>query len=143
MKIPTSQELSRKMRFNFKLQQFYLVEDIFIEIFGMTIILPRGATSDGASLPFFVKIFIKKTDPRIMIWAILHDYFFRTQFIPRRIANEIFRWGVKKDLGYFIGTTFGIALNLFSWIAWKQNIKKGLEKYPEAKKRLLKYICKK
>lgn len=67
MKIPTLQELKNSIRYDFKKQEFVLEKDIFLRVFGMDIILPKGLYTDGASFPFFIDIFVKGTDKDVMI----------------------------------------------------------------------------
>ena len=143
MKIPTTQEIEQALSFDLYTQEFYLLEDLFLEIFGMIIILPRGLHTDGASFPFFISIFVKGTDKDVMIWAILHDYIYRVQFLPRVIADAIFMWGLAKTKSKILGVISYMGLRVFGIFAWKSNQRKGLLKFPEAKLRLKEYICKK
>ena len=143
MKIPDIQEIEKTLRWDFEKQEFYLVEDLFLEIFGMTIILPKGLHTDGASFPFFIDVFVKGTDKDVMIWAILHDYIYRTQFLPRIIADAIFMWGLSKSKSKSLGIISYLGLRPFGYFAWRNNYKKGLLKFPEATQRLKQYICQK
>lgn len=143
MRIPTTKEIEKAIRFDFIKQEFVLVDDLFLEIFGMSIILPKGLHTDGASFPFFISIFVKGTDKDVMIWAILHDYIYRVQFLPRVIADAIFMWGLAKTKSKILGIISYMGLRIFGIFAWKSNKKKGLLKFPEAKLRLKQYICQK
>ena len=141
MKIPTSQELSEALDYNFVTQEFVLTKDLFLRIFGMDIIIPKGLTTDGASFPFFISVFVKDTDKDVMIWAILHDMIYRTQFLPRMLADMIFAWGLSKTKGKALSYISYFGLRPFGYFAWRSNKKKGLLKFPEAKERLKQYIC--
>ena len=141
MVIPTTAELTNLIEFDFGTEQFVVKDDIFFRIFGIDMILPRGSTNNGASVPFFVSPFISKTDSRVIFWAMVHDYMYRTQYVSRLVADAILRAGLKHTANRFIAGMFYYVLRPFGWVAWYNNKKRGLEKYPEAKTRFLNKIC--
>lgn len=141
MIIPSKQEIEEALRYDLDKQEFKLVKDLYIYIMGIHIVLPKGLYTDGASFPFFVQWFVKGTDKDIMIWAILHDYIYRTQFTLRVIADAIFMWGISKTKSKVLARLSYVGLRAFGFIAWYNNKRKGLQKFPEVKNKLKKYIC--
>jgi len=117
-------------------------DDIFIKLNGNWYVIPKAFLSDIASVPWLLTFFIDRFDYRLILFSLLHDYFYRTQFVPRFYADAIYALGLKETAGWFISNAFYIGLRLGGWVAWKNNKKKGLEKHPEAYQRLINHICK-
>jgi len=115
--------------------------DIHIKLHGCWYIIPEGFVSDGASLPWIFTFLIDRLDADIILFSILHDYFYRTQFVPRFYADSIYEAGLAITKGLMVSSTFYGGLRVGGGIAWKNNQKKGLKKYPEAYQRLIAHIC--
>ena len=100
-----------------------LREETYTTPFG-TFIVPKGFVSDGASMPRFFWRFIGH--PFAMDYlreAVLHDYFYRTQHIRRKLADKIFFNLLKNHLPFRSRLIYW-SLRLFGWIAWNENKKK-------------------
>lgn len=90
--------------------------------------VPAGFESDGASLPrFFWRLIGHPFSMDYLREAILHDYFYRTQYIPRKKADKIFLELLKKKMPFRCYVIY-YALRAFGWIAWTINKKKYAEK---------------
>ena len=99
MQIPTITELESKLQPDFQHGGYTLKDDIFFKVFSIDMILPRGLSSDGLSLPWFLTLFIKNTDPRFLFASIVHDMVYRTQFLPRLIGDALMK-EILKAHGY-------------------------------------------
>jgi hypothetical protein len=143
-KIPTIKEIESKTRVHFgKSVRIEVVSDIFFTIFGIEFVIPKGFASDGASLPFFAKAFISPYNQMWVFASLVHDYLYATQFIPRSISDSVFGYILKVTSTWYIAYLFEKAVRIFGFIAWDSNKRKGLQRFPEAKRRLIKHICKK
>jgi len=116
-------------------------KDIHIKLHGCWYIIPKDFVSDGASLPWIFTLFIDRLDANIILFSILHDYFYRTQFVPRFYADSIYESGLAITKGLMVSRSFYAGLRIGGGFAWKNNKKKGLEKHPEAYQRLINHIC--
>jgi hypothetical protein len=86
--------------------------------------VPAGFESDGASLPrFFWRLLGHPFNMLYLREAILHDFFYRTQIYPRKIADKLFFELLKKKMPVRSFFIYG-ALRIFGWIAWNHNKKK-------------------
>jgi len=118
------------------MREWKLVEPITICIEdGRCWTIPKGFRTDFASVP---KIFWNILPPfgRYGKAALLHDYFYRTQIIPRKEADKIFleamlMMGVPAWKAYIMYW----AVRLFGWKAWLEN-KKKLKEVKRANKRI-------
>lgn len=144
MIIPTLEELQNKTKplYGSRLNVITL-QNIYFNIFGVDMMIPAGFRSDGASIPWILTIFLDPFDPRILFWALVHDYIYRTQFMPRLIADAILKEGIHLSGSWIWSVIFYYTLRPTGWLAWIRNKRKGLEQYPEAKQQLKDYICKK
>ena len=115
-------------------------KDIFMKFNGLWYVIPKGFTSDGASIPWLLTFFIERMDVRIILFSILHDYIYRTQFLTRAMGDLIYKEGLKLTAGTLLSIYAYYPLRLFGWIAWKRN-QKRLHKYSEAKQRMIEVIC--
>ena len=125
-----------------KIPQVKVSNDIYIKLHGCWYIIPKGFVSDGASIPWIFTLFIDRLDANIILFSILHDYFYRTQFVPRFYADSIYESGLAITKGLMVSRSFYAGLRVGGGVAWKNNKKKGLEKHPEAYQRLINHICK-
>lgn len=143
LEIPNIEELQKKLLVIFHKKgriTVILKENIFFRIFGFDMILPKGLQSDGNSLPFFLLPFMSPYDLRWVFAGLVHDYIYRTQFLPKKIADAIFYEILKKTAGKGIAFLFYEGVNIGGFLAWYNNSKK-LVKFPKAKYDLYKYIC--
>ena len=141
MTIPTTQEIEQKTKLHFDTMEIEVIEDIFFRIFGIDMILPKGLRSDGASLPKFISGFYSKFDTRWLFASIVHDYLWRTCFLPKNIGTEIFYEILKFTAGLRIALLFTYSVKIFGNGIYRKNMKNP-EKFPEAKNRLKEFICK-
>ena len=141
--IPSKRELEESL--NIRLNGSITVEakkDIFFNVFGYDMIIPKGAKSDGASFPAPVRILLNKLDSKIIFFSFLHDYHYRTQHVPRLVADSIYKEGLRITKDTKTAAIFYAALRCCGWYGWGKNNKKGLETYPNAKRRLINHLCK-
>lgn len=143
MDLPSLQDIESKTIVHYwKNPTIKVMENIYFRIFWIDVIIPRGATSDWSSLPFFLRAFYSPYNILWLFAGLVHDYIYRTQFLPKRIADLIFYYILKKTAGIFIAQVFYQWVNYFWYIAWYNNSKK-LQKFPTAKYDLLNYLCNK
>jgi hypothetical protein len=144
VKVPSQHELEEKLKAHFgKKITVEVREDIYFKIFGIWMMLPKGLKSDGASIPKPLQFIIDGYDMRILFFSILHDYFYRTQFVPRQLADSIYKAGLEITANRTIAASFYYVLRVFGSVAWKNNKKAGLETFPNAQERLKDWICNK
>lgn len=141
--IPTAQEVAEKIRIEFgkKSPDIITTDDIFIKLHGNWYIIPKGFRSDGASLPWIMTFLVDRKNENIILFSILHDYFYRTQFVPRFYADAIYENGLKETAGLSVSRTFYLGLRIAGGVAWRNNQKKGLQKYPDAYQRMINHVC--
>ena len=141
--IPTLQELESSIDIKFTNDgvRLQIKKDIYLRVFWQDYLLPQGLNSDGLSIPKYLRFIIDPFDNKKLLWAILHDYFYRTQFIDKRIADIIFYVGLQQDNSNFISYIMYKGVDIWGGKAWRENSKK-LEKFPEAKHRLRVIQCK-
>ncbi len=115
--------------------QLELLEDVKFTFGRMCIVVPKGFVFDGCTLPFFMRCWLDKLDPRFLRASLLHDYLLKTQFVSRSTADEFFKMILRRDTVqpwieiYYIGVRIG------TFQAWEKQKKKGLLKFPEAKEK--------
>lgn len=141
MRIPSTEELENKFKINFWTElTITATENIFFRIMWIDMIIPAGFSSDGASIPRTLRVFINEYNPKWLFAAICHDYIYRTQFMPRVIADNIFRLILRQTAWAIYSYLFFKWVRVWWWIAWFANSYK-LEEYPTAKHDLKSYIC--
>jgi len=136
MKLPTQREIEDGIRFDG--ENITIKKDIYFRVFGMWMVLPKGLQSDGASVPKII-FWVNRYDKRWLFWSIWHDYAYRSQWLPRNVADSIFAWGVKQNAPQW-SFTFYLAVRVGGYFAWHR--KKEIVKFPNAISRLNKFICK-
>lgn len=87
---------------------------------GTMIVVPANYLFNGHSIPPF--LFFMERYSYDSYAALLHDYLYETQLVPRHIANKEYlilmkRLGTKATRRY----TFYLAVRLFGWIWWYLN----------------------
>ncbi len=142
--IPSLDELEKKISYRLANTstgiEIVLKNDIFFKVFGYWYILPKEFKSDGASIPRFVPL--KPYDKRWLFGAMVHDYLYRTQFVPRKIADAIFKKLLQETAGKFYAYMFYLSVRVFGIFAWISNKRKGLLRFEGAMQRWQKFICK-
>jgi hypothetical protein len=84
--------------------------------------VPPGFESDGASLPRrFWRIIGHPFDMNYLREAIGHDYLYRRQRLPRKIADAIFDELLRGRIAAWRRWGIYHGLRLFGWIAWRKN----------------------
>ena len=110
---------------------FGLARSITYKWRGKTLKVPKGFTSDGASVPRLLWASVSPTiHPYTIAAAIMHDYIYRThpEGWSRWDADLAFAEIAHADgLSKFKTLKAWIGLRLFGWIAWKQKKKEGVE----------------
>ena len=141
MRIPTIKELEGKFKVNFNGSlTITTTENIFFRIMWIDMIIPEWFSSDWASIPKIFRVFINEYDVKWVFAAIVHDYLYRTQFMPRMIADNIFKLILQKTAGKVYCYIFYRWVRLWGFIA-RYNNWRQLESYPKAKHDLKCYIC--
>lgn len=140
--IPNIKELeeSIKIKFTDDGVRLSVSKDIYLKVFGQEYLLPKWLNSDGLSIPVYFRWYIDPFDNKKLLWALLHDYFYRTQFVDKRIADIIFYVGLLQDNNKIISYVMYKWVDLFGYKAWEDN-SKNLEKFPGAKERLRALQC--
>lgn len=119
MHIPVIMKWNQKTK---ETQCITLRDEIYDTPLG-TFTVPQGFISDGASMPrFFWRLIGHPFSMDYLREAVLHDYFYRIQNIPRKKADNIFMGLLKKQMPVRCYVIY-YALRLFGWIAWKKNKK--------------------
>ena len=138
---PSEQTLNESIDVKSRVWRLHIVinENIFFRIFWIDMIIPKGFECDGNSFPFFLRAFRDPYDIRWLFAGILHDYLYRTQFIPRIISDLIYYYILVETAGKFRAYIFYKWVRLWGWIAWNENGKK-LEWFPKAKHDLKTYL---
>ena len=72
---------------NFKLIRSLKYDDDY----GFSIVVPRGSTTDFASIPRVLRSIWSPYDPRWIVASIIHDYLYREGVMPRAEADDKFR----------------------------------------------------
>lgn len=83
--------------------------------------VPQGFTCDLTSSPRLVRLFIPKLGGSN--WpSVVHDWHYRTQNVPRRVADEIFmRANAEMGVPRWRQLVMHIGLRLGGWVAWNSN----------------------
>lgn len=53
-------------------------------------VIPANFVFDGASIPFGFRNIFNPTDTRYMAAALIHDWLYSGEFVPRKYADEVF-----------------------------------------------------
>lgn len=140
MHLPSTQELENKTKpIYWDIFRIQATENIYFRIFWMDFMIPKWFISDGASLPFFMKMFMSKFNPKWLFAAIVHDYLYKTQFIPYRVMCDlIFKYILEDTWWIFISEIFYRWVRIWWWDWWQRN-KSDLKKFPKVKHDLFKY----
>ena len=85
------------------------------------ILVKKGLVTDGASIP---RICWTTTGspflPSYIRAAIIHDYLYKTQKIPRKTVDGIFRDILKEDgISFYQRSKMYWALRSFGWFMWR------------------------
>ncbi len=79
-------------------------------------VVPKGFETDFASVPKFLRWFIDNDDVRVREAATLHDFLYRTHWVPRKTADKMFLEALKAK-GCPLGKRLILwaAVRLFGW----------------------------
>ncbi len=107
-----------------------LLEDVSIKSNQYTIYIKKGFDFDGASIPrIFWSIIGNPISGKFNIAALVHDALYASQFIDRKICDEIFLNLMKVyNVSYLKRYSMFNAVRLFGFISWNKN-KEDLSKY--------------
>lgn len=118
-----------------------ITEDVLIKPFGSVYCIPTGLESDGASVPYLVGLVINRFDKRLLLYSVFHDYCYQTQFMPRSLADLVYKLGLERTYNKYIAQSFYLALRAFGWVAWHNHKRKGLKSFPGYYKAIKRYYC--
>ncbi len=92
---------------------------------GVKVKVPRGFSSDGASMPrFFWRLIGHPFQMDYLKEAVCHDWLYRTQKAARSFADLYFSALLRPKLSFWRRWSIYLALRLFGWIAWRINRKR-------------------
>lgn len=117
-----------------------LLEDVSIKSNQYTISIKKGFDFDGASIPrIFWSIIGNPIIGKFNIAALVHDALYASQFIDRKISDDIFLELMKiYKVGYLKRYLMYNAVRLFGWKSWKSN-----QKYLEEYRKIIKVVYEK
>lgn len=87
------------------------------------ITVPAGELTDLASVPWYLRS-ITLSDPHTAWAAVVHDYLYKTQTVPRPLADAVF-YGALRDSGVskFWSAVYYAAVRMGGWRIWYQRRK--------------------
>jgi hypothetical protein len=87
-----------------------------------TYTIPKGFHSDGASVPWFGRIFVPKTG-RYLLPVLLHDFLYATQPCSRKDADGLFRRAMRRDTETRLWRMLLIyhAVRVGGWLHWRSD----------------------
>lgn len=96
----------------------------------LSVQVPLGVVSNGASIPKWLQFIFKPTDPRHFLAAVMHDWLYskESHCNSRTYADYLFckatthHWTIK--------VLFFILLRLFGWRNWKKGFQNHLNTLP-------------
>ena len=101
---------------------FRTLEDIDFTLAGIKYTIPAGFKCDGASIPrAFWRIIGPPISCEYIDEAIIHDYLYRFQPVPRAVADRDFFDRLKKPRMRLRRWLIYLSVRLFGWIAWNKN----------------------
>lgn len=87
----------------------------------MPIVIPAGFVTDFASVPRLLWWLISPTDDTLAIPAIIHDLLYRTQWLTRRMSDEVMNMLMMHRKASPVARFFVYrALRLAGWVAWNR-----------------------
>ena len=96
------------------------------DVLGITITIPNGYVTDGASIPKLFWNIVSPVGPYFFS-AVFHDYGYRWQKFPRRKVDDAFlegMWVLKCKVWQYV--VIYLAVRLFGAHAWKKDAKMPL-----------------
>jgi len=88
---------------------------------GISVLIEKGFVTDFATLPWIVKFFIDKTDPKYALPCAVHDKNYASKRFSKIMADAILYQALKESgvdpkirLGFYLGVTF------FGWCRWRK-----------------------
>jgi hypothetical protein len=99
-------------------KKIQLTKCLHLNYRGIPITLPKGFTTDGASIPRFLWWFGRPFDEDTLLASYTHDYLYHRTEMPRLIADLIFLDMMKENGVSFVKRwTYFKAVLLFGWVA--------------------------
>jgi len=99
-------------------KKIQLTKSLHLNYKGVKVTLPKGFTTDGASIPRFLWWFGRPFDEDTLLASYTHDYLYHRTEMPRLIADLIFLDMMKENgVGFFKRWTYFKAVLLFGWVA--------------------------
>jgi len=139
--LPSKGELEEAIKPVFgKRLTIVLKKDLYFKVFWQEYILPKWLTSDWASIPSVFHFIMDWFDYRILFAWLVHDYFYRTQFITKKLADTMFYELLRLNNWILFSQTLYQAVNWCWYLAWRKN-NKNLLKFPTAIHNRKKFIC--
>ena len=71
-------------------KEWILLKNLEVEIDGKVLFIPKGTTTDFASVPRILWWLFPPYDRNYLVPSIVHDFFYRTQIRDRKTADKIF-----------------------------------------------------
>jgi len=150
IQLPKKAEIQRKIGVKFDKNDryiYYTKQDIVIFFGSIIIVIPKGFQYDGVSRPYNME-----EDYYDVLFGLIHDYGYKTQFIPARafwdsfalviysVAAENSKTIGKKIKYLFRKYAYYATVRLFAFISWSNN-KGNLQRYANAKAKACKLMC--
>lgn len=113
------------VKFNGENNTMTLTEDFsyYSDLLGVIITVLAGTTSDGVSVPAWLRPFIDNTGACLRA-AIIHDYLYKKgkiagEFITRKMADKVFLEAMATDgVSWLKRYTAYSGVRLGGWVAW-------------------------
>jgi hypothetical protein len=101
-------------------KKIQLTKSLHLNYKGIKVTLPRGFTTDGASIPWFLWWFGRPFDEDTLLASYTHDYLYNRTEMPRLIADLIFLDMMKENKTKFIKRwIYFIAVLFIGWVPRK------------------------
>jgi hypothetical protein len=99
-------------------KKIQLTKNLHLNYKGIKVTLPKGFTTDGASIPRLLWWFGRPFDKKTRLPSFVHDYLYNETTIPRLIADLIFLDMMKDNgVGFFKRWAYFKVVILFGWVA--------------------------
>jgi hypothetical protein len=96
-----------------------LIKDLIWRSDTERIVVPAGTSTDLASIPRPLRGILNQNGNSRRP-AVLHDYLYQTQSLPRAAADEIFRRALAADgMGAVERFAYWAGVRLGGWLAWR------------------------
>ena len=107
-------------------KEWILLKNLEVEIDGKVLFIPKGTTTDFASVPRILWWLFPPYDRNYLVPSIVHDFLYWTQIRDRKTADKLFyKLMLKYGTPKWKAKLFYWSVRLFGWIAWKRNKEMG------------------